>query len=333
MATSGIIGSTIIDTAKIVDHAARRCGRNVSTLTPEELDTAMESLYTFLSALVNRGINLWAIDKELVGVSENRATYVLNPGTIDVLSVNYCTSTALAHTGTLYEDSYKAVFTSAVAVKLVGIYYNATREHDFIVEASNNGTSWSEIANLGTVQGRAGQWSWHDIDPAYSAAYFRIRDTRLDPNDQYLTLGVDAVRVCNQFSEIPITAMSRDTFNSLPAKRTPGRPVQYYFNKQIVPELVLNPEPNDTLAHLVVRRHRMIQDITSLQDEVEVPNRWYEAIIWGLAKLLSYELEGVDKERRLECAAHAATAMEEAEDGETDGSPFYMQPNISGYTR
>lgn len=333
MATSGTVGSTVIDTAKIVDHAVRRCGKDVSVLSPEDLDTAMESLYTFLSGLTNRGINLWAIDKELVGLNENRATYILNPGTIDVLSVNYCTSTALSHTGTVYEDSYQAQFTAAVPVKLVGIYYNATRLHDWIVEVSNDGTTWSEIANFGTVEGQAGRWSWHDIDPAYSTSYFRVRDTRPDPNNQYLNLGVDTVRVSSGFNEIELTPMSRDTYNALPAKRTPGRPTQYYFNKQIVPEIVLDPEPSDTLAHLVVRRHRMIQDITSLQDEVEVPSRWFEAIIWGLAKLLAYELKGVDKELRLECAAHAAAAMDEAEDGETDGSPFYLQPNISGYTR
>lgn len=333
MATSGTVGSTVIDTAKLIDHAVRRCGKDVSVLSAEDLDTAMESLYTFLSSLTNRGVNLWAIDKELVGLSENRATYTLNSGTIDVLSVNYCTSTALSHTGTLYEDSYQAQFTVAVPVKLMGIYYNATREHDWVVEASTNGTTWSQIANLGTVEGQAGRWSWHDIDPAYSTTYFRVRDTRPDPSNQFLTLGVDAVRLSSGFNELELSPMSRDTFNALPAKRTPGRPTQYYFNKQMNPELVLEPEPNDTLAHLVVRRHRMIQDVSSMQDEVEIPNRWYEATIWGLARLLSYELKEVDKDRRLECAAHAEKALQEAEDGETDGSPFYLQPNISGYTR
>lgn len=333
MATSGTVGSTVIDTAKIIDHAARRCGKDVIVLSPEDLDTAMESLYTFLSGLTNRGINLWTIDKELIGLDANRSVYSLNPGTIDVLSVNYCTSSALSHTGTLFEDSYQAQFTAATPVKLVGIYYNATREHDWVVEASNDGTAWSEIANFGTVAGQAGRWSWHDIDPAYSTAYFRLRDKRPDPSNQYLNLGVDTVRLSSSFSELAMSPMSRDTYNGLPVKRTPGRPTQYYFNKQILTEIVLDPEPSDTLAHLVVRRHRMIQDITSLQDEVEIPHRWFEAVIWGLARILAYELKDVDKERRLECAAHAETAMKEAEDGETDGSPFYLQPNISGYTK
>lgn len=333
MATSGTIGSTVIDNVKVIDHAVRRCGLVPATLTPEQLEASLNNLFFILAALSNRGVNLWCIEKEIVALSENKATYFLAPGTIDVMSVNYRSAVGMTHTVTNAKDSYKATFASAVPIKTIGIYYNVTREHDWIVEVSNDGTTWSTMANLGTVLGFAGNWSWHDIDPSYSTLYLRLRDTRPDPQNNFPSLNVDIVRLINTTSEVPLAPMSRDTYNSLSDKRSPGRPVQYYFNKHVIPELVLWPEPNDVTSHLVVRKQRQVQDVGAMQDALDIPNRWFEHIIWRLAANLAYELPNVEEKRRLECAAFASTTLTEAENGETDGSPFFLQPKISGYTK
>lgn len=332
MSTSGTVDSTVIDTAKVIDHAVRRCGLTPSTLTPEDLDTALDNLFLILTSLSNRGINLWCIDTQLVGLQEHKSTYLLQSGTLDVLSVTYRTGEALAHTATQAVDMYTAVFSSAVAVKTIGMYFNQTKKHSWLIEASVDGTTWATVDNLGTVQAFAGSWLWHDIDPAFATSHLRIRDTEpvvgVSPS-----LGVDTFRLMAGASEIPLSAMSRDTYNSIPNKRTPGRPVQYYFNKQMTQELTLWPEPADPFAHLLVRRHRQVQDVGTMQNTLEIPTRWFEAVVWELAKNLSFELQGVEKERRIEIAAFAATVLQEAEDGETDGAPFYLQPKISGYTR
>jgi hypothetical protein len=333
MTTSGTVGSTVIDTVKVIDHAVRRCGLSPATLTPEQVETAQDCLHLLISSLSNRGINLWCIDEELLALSANKAKYFLTPGTLDILNVNYVTSSALAHTGTFDIDRYTAQFSSPVAVKLIGLYFNATRDHDFIAEVSNDGVTWAKSKNFGTVKGLAGQWFWAEIDPAYAVPFFRLVDTREDENETFTSLGIDTVRLSNGFQEIPMSQMSRDTYNSLPSKRTPGRPDQYYFNKQIDPELTLWPEPSDTTAFVRVRRQRQVQDVGTLQQTLEIPSRWYEPVIWKLASVLAFELENVEEKRRLECAAFAATSISEAENTETDGSPFYMRPNISSYTR
>lgn len=332
MATSGTIGSTVIDAAKIVDHAVRRCGSTPSTLTPEQVESALENLYLILSSLVNRGINLWCIDEEWISLAANQSDYTLNPGTIAVLSANYRTTTALSNTGTFATASYTADFVTDVAVKTIGVYYNTTREHDFVLEVSTDNTTWATVKDLGTVNGYAGQWSWHDIDPSFSTRYFRIRDTRPDPQNNFNNLGVEVVRLCNAVHEVSLAPISRDTYNSVPNKRQPSRPSMYYFDRQITPRLVLVPEPNDPTAHLLVRRQRLIQDVTSLQETLEVPERWLEAIIWKLSAVMAYELPNIEEKRRLECVAHSASSVDEAENGDTDGAPIYIQPKISGYT-
>lgn len=331
--TSGTIGSTTIDTTTVIDHAVRRCGLTPSTLSPENLQTCLNLLYLRLSALSNRGINLWCITQSILSLSENKSRYYLPSGTVDILAVNYRLGSSLAHDGTFTKDKYTADLGGAVPIKTVGMYYNSTRYHDWVVEISNDNVEWATILDLGTVLGNAGQWSWHDIDPAYATQFFRVRDTRPDPTNVFPSLNVDQIRVLNQTSEIPLSAMSRDTYMSMNNKRAPGRPTQFWFDKQVSPQLILNPEPNDSSAHLVVWTHRQIQDVGNMQNVLEIPERWKQAVIWQLAADASYELPGVEKDRRIECLANASAATTEAEDGETDGAPIYLQPKISPYTR
>lgn len=331
MATSGTVGTTVIDTAKVIDHAVRRCGLMPSTLTPEQLDTCLSNLYLLLVGFANRGINLWCIDRELVALQPNKANYQLSVGTLDILDVSYRTVTSLSHTDTQTGSSYSGDFGAdiAVPVKMLGIYYNATRERDLTFEVSNDGVTYAPVADFGKFIGYAGQWSWHEIDPAYSTRYFRITDS---------TEGIDSlnfaqVRVASTMHEIPLSPMNRDDYFAMPNKRQPGQPNQYFFEKTVQPSLNLYPEPNSSVGHLVVRRHRQVQDVGTMQDTLEIPSRWYDPTIWSLAKVLAYELPGVEKERRIEIAAFAAVVVKEAEDAESDGAPFFLRPNISGYTK
>jgi hypothetical protein len=127
--------------------------------------------------------------------------------------------------------------------------------------------------------------------------------------------------------------MNRDTYETLPNKNSSGVPLQYLFDKQINPVIRLWPVPNDVYAQVTFTRQRYVQDVGSLQDKLEVPERWFEAIIWRLAESCSFEFPNVDPARIELCVAKAQKAVEEAEDGETDGSPIYISPNISAYTK
>lgn len=91
MATSGTIGLTTLPTSKLLEKAMRRCGLSPQALTPEVVDTALESLFMLLLSLSNRGLNLWCIDKQLMPLIPGQASYELLPGTQDVLNLLYST--------------------------------------------------------------------------------------------------------------------------------------------------------------------------------------------------------------------------------------------------
>lgn len=330
MTTSGTVGNTVFNNATIIEHATRRCGQSPSILTPEILDTATESLFLILTSIVNRGVNLWCIDKEIIGLNVNRAAYDLKAGTIDILNANYRTVTQLAVSSfTTTVDSYSADFGVDTPVKTVGFYYSVTRDRDLVVEVSTDNTTWAVMADLGTVTGYAGSWSWHDIDPSFATRYLRVRDTR---TGSYTDLDIAAFVFATDVYEVPMSPMSRDTYNDLPNKRFAGRPLQYYFQKLVSPIVTFWPEPSDAYASVVVRRHRQVQDIGDLQNNMELPMRWHEAVTWQLAQTLAFELPNVDSQRREEVIALAALKLKEAEDGETDGSPIFIRPNIGVYT-
>lgn len=136
------------------------------------------------------------------------------------------------------------------------------------------------------------------------------------------------------YSDIPVMPMNRDDYANQPRKSfQSATPVNYYFEKLVDPKITLWPVPSDAAKHLTIYRYRQIQDIGEFVDELELPARWGEAIIWQLALRLTFEMPEVSKERMAAVQQMAATMVIEAEGNETDNAPTYIAPNIRGYTR
>jgi hypothetical protein len=74
-------------------------------------------------------------------------------------------------------------------------------------------------------------------------------------------------------------------------------------------------------------------DTENLQQEVEVPQRWLQAIIDGLASKVAYETPQVDANLMPMLDQRANMSMQRAWDGDNDGSPIQINPGISAYTR
>jgi hypothetical protein len=74
-------------------------------------------------------------------------------------------------------------------------------------------------------------------------------------------------------------------------------------------------------------------DVGSLTEEIEIPQRWFEAIVYQLAARLAEELPQVDPSMLPVLDQKAMRALNEAEVEERDNSPIYFTPNIAVYTR
>ncbi len=136
--------------------------------------------------------------------------------------------------------------------------------------------------------------------------------------------------------EIPMTQMNRDDFSALPNKtQQSSRPTLYWYDRRAIPQVTLWPVPDSTAAggSLTVWYHRQIEDIGALSNALDVPVRWLEAVVTGLAVRMMQELPTVDAGRLSILQASAAQALADAESEETDGAPMYLTPDLSAYTR
>lgn len=326
--TSGTVGQTFIDTVQLIEHACRRCLKNPALLTPEQLDTARNNLYFILCALSNRGINLWAVDETILSLVANQAGYQLPAGTESIINIAFREIKRMDLSSTVLSGLpvCSATLTVPDLVKMVGFKFADTVSSRFIVEYTADGIQWQTAFNYNDVS-MVGGWHWLTFDPPVQAQSVRLRDTTGAP------LALVDMLLCKEYRDVPLSNMNRDSYTGLTNKLQNGTPLNYNFEKLLMPKLMLWPVPIKDSDVIVVWRQRRVQDVGELAQRLEVPDRWFESIIWSLAKNLSFELPDITPERIQLIIAQAADALRDAELGESDGAPMYIAPNISGYTR
>ena len=128
--------------------------------------------------------------------------------------------------------------------------------------------------------------------------------------------------------------LNRTDYFSLPNKQFPSqRSLQYWFNRQIDPEMYLWPVPNNNFQVFSMILELQPQDVGSLTNELYLPDRWVAYIQAALSHRLALQLPGNDLSRVVYLEKMALQLRQEAEDEDRDKSPIYFQPNISYYTR
>jgi hypothetical protein len=357
MAYSGTVGETVINVQTLIDHGARRCGKLAEELTSEQQLSARQSLYFLLSHLGNKGINYWAINKKVFGLTADKYIYSMPLGCIDVLNVLYrtmnrpsgeYTSSAGGVVANLYDNDVDTWCQQTSANGNVSVFYGTANpiyagsigflpyiagggssQWSVIFEYSIDNITWNTLDDLGTITVTDKEWVWTDIDPGQSVMYYRIRAY------SGTTLALREWYVGNNSREIQMSRLNRDDYTNLPNKNfTANQPFQFWFDRTIPrPTMYLWPTPSDPFVQMTVWYQRQIMDVGALTDELEIPQRWYEAIQFMLAHRMSLELPQVAMDRVGYLEKMAEKYLFEAEQEERDKSPIYFAPNISVYTR
>lgn len=82
--------------------------------------------------------------------------------------------------------------------------------------------------------------------------------------------------------DLTVDRISRDYYLSIPNKLSIGRPLQYYVNRAITPELVIWPKP-DTEYYLIVDKLVRMDDAGNGVNTLDIPFRFYPCLVAGLA--------------------------------------------------
>lgn len=328
------VALTTIDLATLLDHAMLRLKKPLAQQTPQIIQQCQESMFMFLVSLANRGLNLWAVEKDFIALQVGVPTYDLLPGTLDLLNVALSMTTA-ATTSSITDNTTYALVTLSEVVDFNRIsltYPNAVSTSTEMLTISGSysedGITYTALPSI-TFQGTyaADAKIWVDFGRTLTAQYLKI-------NLPTATSGVlSECEVAVGIRDLPVATMNRDTYMGLPNKMTQAMiPTNYWFEKTLTPRLTLWPVPSDATDHLTVMRHRQIQDIGSLSQTIEIPSRWYEGVVWQLAQRLGFEIPDVDDARLQLVIGMADKYLIEAEMDETDGMPSSILPNISCYT-
>lgn len=326
MAYSGNVNVATFNALKVVDHAFRRCRLPAQAITAEMQSYALESLQFMLSELANIKTPSWCIEKMLLPMYENQPIVTLPRGTVEVLNLNYRVLQLLDGVVTTNSTTYTVSFSTQTIVTTVGVRWAATAV-PITFQVSNDAVTWISVGTSAEVATN-GDIVWTDISGALAYYYFRIIASS--------PISFSAVTLGNLPQEIPLGQLNRDGYVNQSNKVFPGRPSNYYFQRDL-PEPIVNlwpaPFSASEQAQLVLWRHRQIMDTENLQQEIEVPQRWLEAIINGLAARIAAETPAVAAELTPVLEQKAAMSMQRAWDGDNDGSPIQINPGIGCYTK
>ncbi len=326
MAYSGNIGGTTTNALKVVDHAFRRCRLPAQAITAEMQSYALESLRFMLNELANIKTPSWCIQRVILPMYQNQPLVTLPDGTVEILNLNYRVLQLLSGASVTTSTSYTVNFTTQTTVDTIGIKWSAAAV-PVTFQVSTNGTVWTTVGTSSDTAS-AGEITWTDISGALPYNYFRVTATS--------PLNFSAITLGNLPQEIPLGQLNRDSYVNQSNKVFPGRPSNYYFQRNLPqPVVYLWPAPfvAAEAAQLILWRHRQIMDTENLRQEVEMPDRWQEAIINGLAARMAAETPAVDAQLIPILEQKALISQQRAWDGDNDGSPIQINPGIGAYTK
>lgn len=352
MAYSETYGNTVFDVQTFIDHGARRAGKLAEELTSEQIVSARESLFMILQSLINIGIQYWAIDKKVYGLSTDKFQYLLPVGGNDVLNALYRTmnrptggySASSGLAANAFDNNLETVdiqtspngnisvnfgTDNSIYAGSIGICPGVSGDFHILLEVSNDGTTWTTLKDCGVETWVDYQWLWYDIDPGATMQYYRMRETGGN------TLQVREFYVGNMSRQIPMARLNRDDYTNLPNQNfTANQPYQFWFNRTI-PQATINlwPVPDNPFVQMVVWYSKQIMDVGDLTNELQIPTRWYEAVQMMLSHRMALELPGVAVDRITYLEGQAEKYLNQAEQEERDRSPIYYAPNIGVYTR
>jgi hypothetical protein len=240
----------------------------------------------------------------------------------------YCQQTSANGNISVFYGTDNPIYAGSIGI-LPYVAGGGTATWNIIYEYSVDGTTWRTLEDLGQIVVTDNEWIWTDVDPGQTVEYYRVRAY------SGTTLALREWYVGNNARLIQMARLNRDDYTNLPNQNfTANQPYQFWFDRTIPqPTMYLWPVPNDPFIQMTVWYSRQIMDVGALTDELEVPQRWYEAVVFMLAHRMSLEMPNVAPDRIAYLEKMSDRYIYEAEQEERDKSPIYFAPNISVYTR
>ncbi len=330
MATSGTVGATSFTVREILEDAFEACKIPPQALTAELAVKGLRHLNVFLSSLPQRAVALWAQDDQLLTMPASKIEVACPAGTIDILSAAIKQLTRVTGTDATASDRLTTTLTTDAIITTVGVKATTAATLAILIETSTDNVTYTQRLAPASRLFAASEWVWFDLDPAITADYVRVRSAT------GAAFAISAIYIGTSPSEVPLTRVNIDRYEGIPNKTSTGRPVLYHLNRDHdVPVMRIWPTPDSTYVDspISIRRQRHVEDVTLLTETVEIPQRWHDAVIYGLAYHLAKKVAQIPAGIAESLKGDATEALTFATFDERDSSPGSIVVDFSGYTR
>lgn len=137
-------------------------------------------------------------------------------------------------------------------------------------------------------------------------------------------LDIGDMQINRGSNDLPMNRLSREEYRALPNKTTQGYPTQFYYDRQRTGgTLYVWPAPDATAGTLKFTYRRIIMDMDAGANNIDLPQEWHDAIVYGLAYRLvgPYSMDGKPAAARLKAEAERSYQVVKSFDiGEGMGS-------------
>lgn len=195
------------------------------------------------------------------------------------------------------------------------------------IELDNNTRQWTTITGVNSstqVTINTG------LTSTSAAANTVITYTNTIVDRPLRILDARTVDLKNQNTTINMEQIGYDQYYNIPIKTSSGRPLNFYYDKQLGSGIVnLFPTPNDVYHVLEFTYHEELQDMDNSTDNLDFPVEWTLPIIYGLAVELCV---AYGKFQELQIVKPIADQYKQiVREFDNDEAPLFILPDMTHY--
>jgi len=128
------------------------------------------------------------------------------------------------------------------------------------------------------------QWTISNVDQTLTEGTdsYSLNDYVIDVLDVVLRRTVNDVATDYQMNQV-----GRAEYWNIPTKSTKARPTQWFLDKQVTPKIYVWPAPENSTDVIKMNQLLRIEDVDGSVNDLQMPFRFYPALVAGLAFYLS----------------------------------------------
>ena len=284
-------------------------GADGESLSGDMKNRGKKTLNIMLKAWEGQGIHLWTYEEGTLFLEVGRSEYPFGDATVHVANTFYQTTT----------DADEAIGQTVISVTSTA---NMSVNDPIGIVVDDNTLHWSTIASIVTNDTVTINDALTVAASSGAVVYYYPATPAFKPVSRLAT-GRQAVRRReSEGYEIPINNLSREDYQNLPNKNQNGTVIQTYYSRlQPTGTMFVWNAPVSAKPVLRFSYERRIQVMEDADDTFDMPEDWYEAIVFNLAQRLIPKYS-CTPQRALEIKELAKNALDVALGFDTAGYPI-----------